>query len=147
MIRAYQTSDKKQLIELLRLNIPTYFDESEEADFVEYLNRQVEDYFVVDIDGKIAGAGGINYFPDSKTARLSWDIVHPDLHGKGIGKTLTHFRIATVKNNPNIEHIVVRTSQLVFRFYEKMGFKTVEIEQDYWAKGFHLYLMKLGIID
>jgi ribosomal protein S18 acetylase RimI-like enzyme len=41
----------------------------------------------------------------------------------------------------NITTIMVRTSQLAYKFYEKNGFILKEIEKDYWAKGFDLYSM------
>jgi hypothetical protein len=36
-IRFYQNKDKEKVIKLLQLNIPTYFEQSEEKDFVDYL--------------------------------------------------------------------------------------------------------------
>jgi len=145
MIRSYNPSDKHQLIALLKLNIPQYFAETEEADFIEYLDQYLEDYFVVEEAGAIVGAGGINYFASEKLARISWDVVHPDLQGKGIGTQLTQHRINLLKSNPAIELIVVRTSQVVYRFYEKMGFVLQKTEKDYWAKGFDLYEMHMPL--
>lgn len=145
MIRSYTSADKNELIAILKLNIPSYFAQSEEGDFIEYLDNYVEDYFVVEDMGKIIGSGGINYFADSKLARLSWDIIHPHYQGKGIGKKLTLHRINEIKKAPDIHLIVVRTTQLVYKFYEKMGFKLEKTEKDFWAKGFDLYQMKLEL--
>jgi [ribosomal protein S18]-alanine N-acetyltransferase len=141
MIRPYTRSDKPALIALLKLNIPKYFAEAEEADFVEYLEQHLEDYFVVEEAGVIVGAGGINYFPNEKLARLSWDVVHPSYQGKGIGRGLTQHRINHIKANPGISLIVVRTTQLVYPFYQKIGFTLIKTEKDYWAEGFDLYEM------
>ena len=60
MIRAYSESDKPEVIKLLQLNTPEYFDPSEEIDFIDYLDNEIEDYFVVLRKSKIVGAGGIN---------------------------------------------------------------------------------------
>ncbi len=147
MIRPYKNSDKNNVLHLLRLNTPQYFGASEEADFVEYLDDLLEDYFVLEENGKMIGCGGINYFPKEKTARISWDMIHPNSQGKGVGRKLTEFRINLIKENPLIEKIVVRTSQLAFKFYEKNGFKLMKIEKDYWAKGFDLYLMEMPGIN
>lgn len=95
--------------------------------------------------GKIIGSGGINYFADAKLARISWDIIHPDFQGKGIGKELTLYRIDQIRKNPQISLIVVRTTQLVYQFYRKMGFELEKVEQDFWAKGFDLYQMTLEL--
>jgi len=144
MIRDYSIEDKPKLIELLRLNTPEYFDVSEEIDFENYLDNEVEDYFVYLENSKIIGAGGINYFPKENLARISWDMIDPEFQGKGIGKKLTKHRINHLNKNPNIELIVVRTTQLVYKFYEKIGFKLEKVEKDFWAKGFDLYLMQMN---
>ena len=131
------------MIELLSANTPDFFDLSEEKDLKVYLEKEVEDYFVVEENHELIGAGGINYFPEERTARISWDIVKPDSQGKGIGKKLTEYRLNHLKNNNKVDLIVVRTTQLVFKFYEKMGFKLMKVEKDFWAKGFDLYLMEI----
>ncbi|MDO6759721.1 GNAT family N-acetyltransferase [Tamlana sp. 2_MG-2023] len=143
MIRKYINKDRHQVIELLRQNTPKYFASSEETDFENYLKNEVEDYFVYEQHSQIIGAGGINYFPTKKTARISWDMIHPNYHGKGIGKALTLYRINHLLENQNIEFIVVRTTQLAFQFYEKLGFKLIRIEKDFWAENFDLYEMKM----
>ncbi len=145
MIKKYSKSDKKEVIELLKLNTPKYFDPSEEFEFIDYLDNKIEDYFVAKEDSKIIGCGGINYFPDEKIARISWDMIHPDYHGRRIGQKLTQHRINFIKNNSDTELIVVRTSQLVYKFYEKMGFEIDKVEKDYWAKDFDLYEMIINI--
>ncbi len=143
MIRSYNPEDKTALIALLKLNIPHYFAPSEESDFVEYLDNHVEDYFVVEENGQLVGAGGINYFAASGQARISWDVIHPAFQGKGIGRKLTQFRIEHIKKNSAIGQIVVRTTQLVYNFYQKLGFRLEKTEKDFWAKGFDLYQMTL----
>lgn len=143
MIRGYSDQDKSKVIELLRLNTPKYFAASEESDFENYLENEVEDYFVYECNSQIIGAGGINYFIEEKLVRISWDLIHPKSQGKGIGKKLTQFRINHLNENPNIEFIIVRTTQLVFPFYKKMGFELEKVEKDFWAKNFDLYQMQM----
>ena len=145
MIRPYQPKDKPKLLQILKGNIPEYFDLSEIDDFVEYLEEHREDYFVTEKEGQILGAGGINYFPKERNARISWDLIHPDAQGQGIGKELVEHRIKHIKQQNKFDAIVVRTSQLAFGFYEKCGFKLEQIEKDYWAKGYDLYLMKMKL--
>ena len=143
MIREYSDKDKSRLIELLKLNTPEYFDYSEENDFDYYLDNELEDYFVYEENSLIIGAGGINYFPEENLARISWDMIDPQSQGKGIGKKLTQYRIAHLKQNLKIGFIIVRTTQLVYKFYEKMGFELEKVEKDFWAKNFDLYQMKM----
>jgi [ribosomal protein S18]-alanine N-acetyltransferase len=144
-LRPYKEEDKAALIYLLQANIPQFFAESEKQDFVQYLNEEVEDYFVVEMENQIVGAGGINYPNNKSAAYISWDFIHPDHQGKGIGKELTLFRVNVIKNKANVKQIVVRTSQMAYNFYQKMGFVLEKVEKDYWAKGYDLYHMHMQL--
>ena len=161
MIRKYSTKDIENLLNLIRLNTPKYFNPKEEADFIYYLDNEIEDYFVVEENSVIVGCGGINYDENNaviswdiihpeyskkeNTAVISWDIIHPGHHGKGIGKKLLEYRVNFVKENSDYKTIVVRTSHLTDKFYEKLGFKLEFIKKDYWAEGYDLYQMKLEL--
>jgi ribosomal protein S18 acetylase RimI-like enzyme len=145
MIRPYTESDQEGLIKLLRLNTPEYFDSSEEADFIEYLKHHSQNYFVVEVAGSIIGSGGFNWFDEGKTARISWDLIHPEFQRKGVGKELTLYRINEIRKNPQVNLIRVRTSQMVYPFYQKIGFKLEKTEKDFWAKGYDLYQMILEV--
>lgn len=142
-IRHYKPADKLTIIELLRYNIPQYFAPEEESSLADYLENHLDLYFVVEDAGKIVGCGGINRSADGKSAVLSWDIIHPDSQGKGVGSALTVFRIQKLKKL-DIENIGVRTSQHVYQFYAKMGFELKEILKNYWADGFDLYRMEFN---
>ena len=144
-IRKYKHSDKENVLALIRMNTPEYFAPEEELEFVLYLENELEDYFVVEDGVEIVGCGGINYFVEEKKARIAWDMVHPEHQGKGIGKLLTQYRIDFIKENSDVLIIVVRTSQLAQPFYKKLGFILMQIEKDFWAKGFDLYLMELPV--
>jgi ribosomal protein S18 acetylase RimI-like enzyme/SAM-dependent methyltransferase len=144
MIRPYHPTDRAALLALLQLHIPRYFAPAEADDFASYLDRELEDYFVFEADGQILGAGGINYFWEEKTARLSWDIVHPGHQGQGIGKALALHRLGIIRSHPGIEQIVVRTTQLAHAFYHQLGFVLEKMEKDYWAPGFDLYQMRMA---
>lgn len=141
-IRDYQSSDKAMLLELLKLNIPKYFAESELNDLAYYLENEIETYFVAEIAGKIIGAGGINFEDSYKTAKISWDFIHPKLQKQGIGQKLLKHRIDFLNEMESIEKITVRTSQFAYLFYEKQGFIVTDIVEDYWAPGFDLYNMR-----
>lgn len=141
-IRPYISSDKAAVLQLFDLNTPQYFNKTERAGLVHYLDNETEDYFVVEEQDEIVGAGGINYEPQAKSAVISWDIIKPSQQGKGIGRKLTQHRIQHINTKPDIEKIIVRTSQHTDKFYKKMGFKLLKVEKDYWAEGFDLYWME-----
>ena len=142
-IRPYEKSDKAYVINLFRLNTPNYFSSEEEDDLIYFLENEREQYYVVSINKEIVGCGGYNFSEDKSTGIICRDIVHPNFQGKSIGRNLLNYRITQIKKIKSIRKITVRTSQLVYEFYEKQGFTLVEIVQDYWSKGFHLYRMEL----
>ena len=142
-IREYAPSDKPQLLEVLKLNVPKYFAENEIKDFDVYLETKIEKYFVVELESKVIGSGGINFDKEYKNSKISWDFIHPDFQGKGIGTKLLQHRIIVLKSIKSIESISVRTSQQAFQFYEKNDFILNEIVKDYWAKGYDLYSLTL----
>lgn len=141
-IREYDLKDKEAVINLLRLNTPQYFAPAEEADLVEYLDNKRELYYVLLLNDRIVGCGGINFADDRTTGKISWDIFHPHYQRKSLGTQLMEHRIKKLKSIGSIRRITVRTSQFTYKFYEKQGFELFEIVQDYWATGFDLYHMR-----
>ena len=144
MIQPYDESHRSQIVDLIQMNIPKFFHPSEEADFILYLEQEIEDYFVYEMEGTIVGCGGLNYKTTTEGV-ISWDIIHPDYQGKGIGKELMMHRLEHLKSNDEIEKVTVRTSQLAYRFYEKFGFRLENIIKDGWAPGFDIYEMSMPL--
>lgn len=140
-IREYKPEDQQVVLGLLRLNTPDYFAAEEEKDLVHYLDREIEQYFVVEVNNEVVGCGGINFAEDGTSGKISWDILHPGFQGKGIGTLLLKHRLDVLKGNELIKKITVRTSQVAYQFYEKSGFEVTEQVKDYWAEGFDLYNM------
>lgn len=141
MIRTYQSNDFESIMAIFDRLCPHYFHIEEKGDLQNYLNSEIEDYFVWEEQGAILAAGGINYFPEAKEARISWDLVHPDSHGKGLGTRLLKHRLNHIAQKPDYHDIVVRTSQMAWQFYEKGGFILSVVVKDYWAPGYDLYYM------
>lgn len=144
-IRTYDGEDLEGVLSLIRANTPAFFDPSEEEEFKEYLETEREDYFVIVDQGKIIACGGINYFPDDNIARIAWDMIHPDHHCEGLGSKLVKYRLDHIARNASVSKVLVRTSQLVFRFYEKMGFELKEVVKDHWAIGYDMYVMEQDV--
>ncbi len=141
-IREYEINDKNEVINLIRLNTPEYFAVDEEEDLNKYLEIERELYYVLLYDQKIVGCGGINFTDNNTIGKISWDILHPAYQGKSLGTKLLQHRIAKLNSIDGIQKIIVRTSQLAYKFYEKQGFELFEIKKDYWAKGFDMYNME-----
>lgn len=141
-IRKFTSKDADDVLEIFRLNTPLFFDIDEEKDLIHYLTFEAENYFILEFDNQIIGSGGINFAKKNTIGVISWDILHPDFQSKGFGSKLLKYRLDLLCKMVKIQTIIVRTSQLVYPYYEKSGFKLIEVQKDYWAKGFDLYYME-----
>ncbi|WP_299898627.1 GNAT family N-acetyltransferase [uncultured Aquimarina sp.] len=145
MIRPYTSNDKKELVEVLILNTPKYFDRKEIQDFKKYLAVYESTYFTITSGNKIIGGVGCNYLEKRRVGEITWIFFHPEFAGKGFGnKAVTHC-LSILKSNSEIQKVTVRTSQLAYGFFEKFGFITKKTAKDYWGLGLDLYEMELEI--
>ena len=146
VIRSAQKQDFKFLSKIFSLNIPKYFDKKELNDFKKYFNsKNLESYFIIESQGKVVGGGGYAY-ENVKTARICWLFIDPNYHGFGFGKKLVNYCIKILKNNRRLNVIEVETSNLTYKFYEKLNFKIEYIKKDYWPNNDDLYFMKIDLI-
>jgi N-acetylglutamate synthase-like GNAT family acetyltransferase len=141
MIRPYSVRDLDAVIAIFRSNIPKYFVESEELELREYLADGVKNYYVLELDGKVVGAGGIALNADD-TVSLCWGMVHNDHLGTGLGKLLTEHRLDRSQDLFAGKPIVTSTSQHTEGFYKRFGFVTVERTPDGFGPGIDICRMR-----
>lgn len=142
IIREYNEADEIAVVNLIRLNTPAFFSLKEEKDLINYLQTERELYYVLLLDEEIVGCGGINFADNKTIGKISWDIFHPDYQGMSLGTELLKYRLGKLSSIGSIRKITVRTSQLAYKFYEKQGFKLLEVIKDYWAEGFDMFKME-----
>ncbi|MEQ1643252.1 MAG: GNAT family N-acetyltransferase [Pyrinomonadaceae bacterium] len=141
LIRQYLESDIDAVVEVFRSNIPKYFGSSEETGLRDYLSDLSEHYYVIEIDGKVVGAGGIA-LNDDDTVSLCWGMVHRDHLGTGLGRLLTEYRIERSLDVFGQKPLVTSTSQHTEGFYQKFGFVTVEHTPDGFGPGIDICKMR-----
>jgi ribosomal protein S18 acetylase RimI-like enzyme len=124
-IRPYRESDLDDVVDVFRSNIPKYFGPEEEPGLVDFLQDDLEDYYVVETNGEIVGAGGIAKNNDD-TVSLCWGMIRSDHLGTGLGKALTRFRIERARGRFGPLPLVISTSHHTEGFYKKLGFETTE---------------------
>ena len=127
---------------LIGLNTPRFFAKEEADDLSRYLDKEIELYYVLSVDKKIVGCGGINFAENKTVGKISWDIIHPDFQGRSLGTLLLKHRLEVLQSIESVRKITVRTSQVAYKFYEKQGFILHEIKKDYWAESFDMYYME-----
>lgn len=142
MIRPFTPADENALIGIFQLNVPQYFDPKEIEDFREYLSRRSDTYLTIEHNGRIAGGAGYDINTAHHSGSITWIFFHPDAAGHGLGKEVVAYCMKIFNADPGIEKLVVTTSQLAWKFFEKCGYQLIRTEKDYWGKGLDLYLME-----
>ena len=145
LFRPYHTTDKNDLLHIFRSNIPRYFDPKEIGEFEDYLDKRASNYMTILSGNNIIGGTGIEIDKSGKTGSITWIFFLPEYAGKGLGRQTVNHCISTMVNEYQVKTVAVRTSQLVFKFFEKFGFKTYNVEKDYWGKGLDLYEMSMDV--
>lgn len=141
-MREYKPDDLESVVQVFRTNIPKYFGLGEEVGLRDFLRDLSEDYYVVEVEGEIVGAGGIA-LNDDNTVSLCWGMVRSDKLGTGLGKKLTEFRIEKSRGKFGDLPLVISTSQHTQGFYEKFGFRLIEHTPDGFGFGIDICKMQL----
>ncbi len=130
-IRPFVEADLDAVVDVFRSNIPKYFGPGEEPGLRSFLAELTDDYYVIELDGSIVGAGGIALNDVTPpTVSLCWGMVRKDHLGTGLGRALTQFRIDLSKDKYGTTPITIGTSQHTIDFYEKFGFRLTERRVD-----------------
>ncbi|MBI3777606.1 MAG: N-acetyltransferase [Gammaproteobacteria bacterium] len=85
------------------------------------LYRHLRDFFVIDVDGKVAACGALEIFTDSLGEVRSL-VVDDEFKGRGFGRMLVE-RIAEEARAIGLKRLMALT--YVAPFFHKLGFKTV----------------------
>ncbi len=145
MIRPYRPSDQQALLEILKLNVPTYFDQMEVAEFEEYLKEHAASYLTIEHHDKIVGGTGYLLTDSNTIGHVRWIFFHPDSAGHGLGGEAMDYCLGKFRSMPTVRKLIVTTSQLAYRFFEKFGLVLIKTEKDYWGKGLDLYWMEMEL--
>lgn len=152
LIRPYTKNDKEGCLEAFKSNVPLYFTEGEVKDFEFFLDnfliRSMTEklyiktyYYVVELNHKILGCGGFGDKEGTDTITLAWGLVHKDFHKQGYGEKLLSHRLEAIQNLYPGAPVVIDTTQHSFPFFEKFGFVTTKITENFYADDLHRYDM------
>jgi|SRR5687767_244506 len=144
-IRPYTPGDLSAVVAIFRSNIPKYFGPEEESGLRGFFTERSGDYFVMEMGGEVVGAGGIA-LNDDGTVSLCWGMLRSDHIGKGLGRTLTEFRIEKAREKFGPLPLVISTSQHTQGFYEKFGFRLIEHRPDGFGPGIDICRMRKDLV-
>lgn len=137
-IREYQASDRAACIMIMQSHIPEYFQEHDLIDFENFLDRLPGRFFVVtEPDAGLIGCGGIALGRTANTeAVLCYGMITHDRLHQGFGRELLRKRLDDfLPREPQVECIVVNTSQRTAGFFGKFGFSVVERQANGFGAG------------
>lgn len=133
-------------MEIFDSNVPTFFAPQEREEFCEHLRRvnAVDTPFLVFLfKGSIVACGGLTIEPHKRQASLSWGMVGKVLHRQGVGTHLVEARLTLARSVPDIDELVLATSQHTYGFYERFGFVVSKITPDGFGSGLDRWDMTL----
>ena len=137
IIREIQPADNEQIEQVIRacfheFEIPlegTAYSDVETTRMYESYQNENEVYFVVDVDGKVLGGGGIKPLKDFETevCEIQKMYFSPDIRGKGFGKQLFEKCLLSAKAFGYKQCYIESASQLkaAIHIYESYGFKHI----------------------
>lgn len=133
-VRPYMRSNKQACLALFDGNVPDFFDSTERSDFAAFLDSPSGEYFVLERDGAVIGCGGFAK-EDRGQARFTWGMVDRKCHGQGLGRRLAEYRLQAIEDAGGFAEVELFTSQIVARFFVKLGFAVAQVEKDGFAPG------------
>lgn len=122
-------------LEVFDSNVPDFFSDSERDEFRSFLENLPGPYYVLGGDEGLAACGGYAVTAATGVADLCWGMVRRDLHGRGIGRVMTRLRVARAAQDNTTRQVALNTSQHTVGFYERMGFRLVEVTTDGYGAG------------
>ena len=82
----------------------------------------------------------------NKLQDICWVFIDPDYHSNGLGTKLVNHCIDILKRDDQLNVIQLETSNLTYKFYEKLNFKIQYIKKEYWPNNDDLYFMNMDLI-
>ncbi len=125
-------------------NCPAYFAENERADYADYLKNKADHYKVAYLGQKLVAAFGIGFGTKESRARITWIMVSPDTHGKGIGAKMMDYAKEYAASQ-NVKTIDIAASHLSAPFFAKFGATTVKTTEHGWGPDMHRHDMEITL--
>jgi len=137
--RRYRPSDRSAALGIFDSNTDSLL-ESERAQFLAFVDGNQGPYLVVeDHAGTIIGCGGVARTGSS--VALCWGIVGRRYHRRGVGRLLLRIRLGMAAGMPGVTEVMMNTSNETAPFFEREGFETLQVTQDFFRPGLHKHEM------
>ena len=146
-IRDFRSSDVPGCLAVFDSNVPRYFRPHERETYERFLAEPPGKYFVMEAEsGEIVACGGYGQNSDT-TAVLTYGMVHARHHRQSLGSRLLRTRLERIREELNVQRVIVNTSQFTEGFFARFGFQTEAVTHDYYAPGLHCVRMSFGLAE
>ena len=133
--RPYDYADRADCLRAFDSNAPWYFLPEERIQFERFLDQPPGPYFVIVEEDDLLACGGYATGRVSGEADICWTIVRRDQHGHGVGNFLMTTCVAEMLADENIQSARLETSQHTQPFFERWGFKAIEVAPNGFGPG------------
>ncbi|MBN6150855.1 GNAT family N-acetyltransferase [Xanthomonas sp. AmX2] len=146
-IRTYSPHHFDACLALFDGNVPAFFNAEERPDFMQFLTHHaaVWHYQVIERAREVVACAGYSISTDGTMASLCWGMVHPKLHRQGLGTMLLLARLEALRLRPDVEQVVLDTSQRTQAFYARFGFVVKQVVPDGYGAGLDRWDMALDL--
>lgn len=144
-LRPYAAADRGACLAVFDTNAPGAFDLAERPKFAAFLEGLTNPYVVMEHDGAVVGCGGYRIDAEHKMALLRWGMIRRDVQKMGLGRLLLLYRIREISKAASAERVRLATAPPAARFFEKQGFKIVEVVKDGYAPGLDRVEMQMKL--
>lgn len=142
---SYNERHKEAILKLFYSNCPKYFDPIDEKELIDFLDNYADENYLVVLEGdKVIGCGG--HYTKNKKHGIAWVFFERYVIGQ---KKLFQYADVFYKEierrmiaEKRFFDVEIHTTQLMERFFNRYGFRTINIEKDGFGKGLHEYTMK-----
>ena len=149
-IRTYTLADRENILAIFISNCPKYFDIHDQIDLLDFLDNYADNNFKVLLSGnEIIGCGGHYVKHSEKVFGIAWVM----FRRFGVGHS--NFREITAQffshilqniENENLNYdIVINTTQLLEKIFNKFGFLTEKIITNGFGENLDHYVMRRKI--
>jgi N-acetylglutamate synthase-like GNAT family acetyltransferase len=144
--RRYRSADRNACIGLFDSNVPDSFTAAEREAFTSFVDASKGPYLVVeDHAGTVIGCGGLA--KREGAVDLCWGLVGRRYHRRGVGRFLLRVRLAIASALPGVAEVQMNTSNETAPFFEREGFETTGVTENFFRSGLHKHDMRLALTD
>ena len=147
LVRPYEIADRADCLRAFDSNTPDCFLPEERLLFERYLDQLPGPYFVIVEDADLVACGGHATGRVDGEADICWTIVRRDRQGRGLGNILMTTIVTEILGLENVHGVRLETSQHTRAFFERSGFKAIEVVLNGFGPGLDRVEMRAAVGD